>query len=133
MTKFISSEFLRYLIVGGTNTAITYGIYLVLLIVLPYSAAYTIAYISGIPIAYTLNSRFVFHKPLHWKKAFQFPLVYVVQYLAGIALLSLWVELLHISDVIAPLLVIACTVPVTFVLSRLIIKGRAHPHTPLKT
>ena len=130
MTKFINSEFLRYVIVGGTNTAITYAIYLLLLFMLPYSAAYTIAYLSGIPIAYTLNSRFVFHKPLHWKKAFQFPLVYVVQYLAGIVLLFLWVEVLRVSDVIAPLLVIACTVPVTFVLSRLIIKGRSRSHLP---
>jgi putative flippase GtrA len=73
--------------------------------------------------AYLLNARFVFHKPLNWKTAFQFPLVYVVQYLAGVALLSFWVEVLQVGDLIAPLLVIACTVPVTFVLSRFIIKG----------
>jgi putative flippase GtrA len=124
LTKFISSEFLRYLIVGGTNTAITYGLYLLLLLVMPYSAAYTVEYLLGIAISYYLNSRFVFHQPLHWKKAFQFPLVYIVQYMSGIALLSLSVEVLHINAEIAPLLVIAFTIPLTFVLSRLIIKGR---------
>ena len=127
MTKFINSEFLRYLIVGGTNTAISFLIYQVLRLLIPYQVAYTIAYLCGIPISYFLNSRFVFHQPLHWKKALQFPLTYVAQYFVGIALLSVWVEVLHISEVIAPLLVVICTVPVTFVISRLIIKGR-NPH-----
>ncbi len=129
MTKFINSEFFRFLIVGGTNTVITYGLYLLLLLIMPYSAAYSIEYLAGITISYYLNSRFVFHQPLQWKKAFQFPLVYVVQYIAGIVILSLSVEILHISTEIAPLLVLALTVPMTFVLSRLIIKGR-HPVTP---
>lgn len=93
-----------------------------------YSAAYTIEYVTGIAISYYLNSRFVFRQPLQWKKAFQFPLVYVAQYLAGLVLLSLLVELVHIKQEFAPVLVIAATVPLTFILSRLIIKGR-HPVT----
>ena len=127
MRKFINSEFFRYLIAGGTNTGLTYLLYLLLLLVLPYSAAYLIEYVTGIGSAYFLQSRFVFRQPLHWKKAFQFPLVYVVQLLVGEVLLVIWVEKVHVSSAIAPLLVIACTVPVTFVLSRLIIKGR-NPH-----
>jgi len=125
LTRFISSEFIRYIIAGGVNTVLGYIAYLLLLPLIAYTTAYTVTYIGGIVLAYYLNSHFVFRQPLHWKKAFQFPLVYIVQYLAGIFLLFVLVERLHISDVIAPALVIICTVPLTFILSRLIIKGGA--------
>lgn len=124
---------MRYVIVGGVNTAATYAAYVLLLPVMSYSAAYTVTYIAGIVLAYYLQSRFVFRQPLHWKKAFQFPVVYVVQYAAGVVLLALLVEWLGISEVIAPALVIVLSIPLTFVISRLIIKGRAHRAAGIKT
>src|SRR5262249_1315331 len=108
------------------NTGITYLAYLLLLPVMPYGTAYTLTYIAGIGLGYYLNARFVFQQPLKWSKALQFPLVYVAQFLASAGLLYLLVDLVHISEVIGPAVVIACTVPLTFVLSRVIIKGRAH-------
>src|SRR4051794_1914679 len=129
LAPYLSGEFVRYVLVGGTNTALTYLIYRLLLLFVPYGAAYTLAYLCGIFIAYVLNARFVFHQPLRWRVAIRFPLVYLVQYLVGVALLAFAVAILHSSDEVAPLVVIAITVPLTFVLSRLIIKGRA----PTKT
>jgi putative flippase GtrA len=129
LTRFISSEFVRYVIVGGANTVITYLAYLALLPVMSYPLAYSLTYAAGIVIAYVLNARFVFRQPLRWRSALSFPLVYVMQYLAGIALLAVLVETLHVGADIAPALVIAITVPLTFVLSRLIIKGRAQKQT----
>jgi putative flippase GtrA len=112
-------------IAGGTNTLLGVVAYVLLLPLIHYTTAYTVTYIGGIPVSYYLNSRFVFRQPLHWKKAFQFPLVYVVQYVGGIVLLFLLVEVLHLDKVIANLLSIAFIVPLTFILSRVIIKGRA--------
>lgn len=129
MTRFIRSEFVRYAVAGGVNTVITYLAYLLLLPVMSYAAAYTLTYLAGIALAYYLNARFVFHQPLRLKSAVQFPLVYVVQYGAGIGLLAFFVETLHLSADLAPALVIAVTVPVTFILSRVIIKGRAEKKT----
>ncbi len=124
MTKFINSEFLRFLITGGINTGSSFVLYLLFKLVLPYTIAYVIAYFCGIAVSYYLNSTFVFHQPLHWKKALQFPLVYVVQLLVGEVLLVVWVERLHVDPDIAPILVVICTIPITFILSRYIIKGR---------
>ncbi len=129
MTRFTSSEFVRYVIAGGVNTVVTYLAYLLLLPVMAYAAAYTITYLAGIALAYYLNARFVFRQPLRLKAAVQFPLVYVVQYVAGILLLSFFVETLRLSAAIAPAFVIAVTVPVTFILSRVIIKGRTEKKT----
>ena len=127
MTRFINSEFLRFVISGVINTGTSYVLYRLFLLLLPlsYSTLYVIAYICGIVVSYYLNSRFVFHQPLHWKKALQFPLVYVVQLSVSYLLLILWVERLHAGADIAPILVVICTIPLTFLLSRHIVKGRA--------
>lgn len=117
------------MLVGGVNTVITYGAYLLLLPVMSYTADYTLTYILGIVVAYVLNARFVFRQPMRLKTALQFPLVYVVQYVAGIMLLSFFVETLHISDAIAPAVVMGVTLPITFILSRVIIKGRGQQKT----
>lgn len=119
---FINREFSRFVIVGGANTLLGYLIYALALLFAPYIVAYTISYVAGIFISYYLNSRFVFKANLSLAKALQYPLVYGAQYLIGVGLLRLFVETLTISELLAPAFVVACTLPVTFVLSRLIIK-----------
>ena len=102
----------------------SYAIYVVLLLFLIYPVAYSLAYFLGIFISYYLNSRFVFKRDVRLVKAFQYPLVYLVQYLLGVSLLSVLIEIFSLNKFIAPALVIMITIPVTFFLSRFIIKGR---------
>jgi putative flippase GtrA len=117
-----SAEFVRFAFFGGINTGITYVIYLVLLSLLPYGIAYTISYAAGIFVSYWLNATFVFGEKLSVSRALQYPLVYVVQYVLGICVLYLLIEVLGCSRVLAPLLVVIVTLPVTFLLSRYLIK-----------
>jgi putative flippase GtrA len=126
--KFISAisitpEFIRFIIVGGVNTLLSYVIYVSFLLFLPYPVAYTLAYIIAIFISYYLNTKFVFKRKARLSKALQFPLVYLAQYLVGFGSLYILVEILSVSEFIAPVLVVMITIPVTFILSRLIIKG----------
>lgn len=120
--RFFDPEFARFLVVGAVNTGGGYLIYLGLLQLLPYGAAYSIAFALGILISYLLNTAFVFRTSFSLRKLLQFPLVYLVQYLLGICLLFTLVELLSVPAYIAPLIVVAATIPVTFILSRKIIK-----------
>lgn len=122
--KFISREFIRFVFFGGVNTLLGYVIYALLLLFLAYPVAYTLAYVLGIFISYYLNTRFVFKEKVRWTKALQYPLVYLVQYLSGVGLLYVLVEIFHTSKLVAPVLIVLLTVPVTYLLSRLIIKGR---------
>lgn len=122
--KVIKSEFFKFIFFGGVNTALSYAVYVIFLLFLVYPAAYTLAYISGIFISYYLNSRFVFKREFSLIKAFQYPLVYLVQYLLGVLLLSVLIEIFFLNKFIAPALVIVLTIPVTFSLSRFIIKGK---------
>ena len=122
--KFNRNEFFKFIFFGGINTVLSYAIYVVLLLFLIYPVAYSLAYFLGIFISYYLNSRFVFKRNVRLVKAFQYPLVYLVQYLLGVSLLSVLIEIFSLNKFIAPALVIMITIPVTFSLSRFIIKGR---------
>ena len=119
---------LRYLVVGGVNTAVSYTVYLALLQVMSYGWAYTTAYIAGILIAYALQSRFVFGAETSWRTFFAFPLVYVVQYVVGWVALRLLVETGLMSRELALFAVLVVTVPAGFVMSRALFAWRQrHP------
>jgi len=124
IAKLINLEFNRFIIVGVVNTLLSYIIYVFLVYFLSYPVAYTMAYISGIFISYCLNSTFVFKREIRLIKALQYPVVYLVQYVLGMLLLYFLVEACNINQLIAPIIVVLVTVPITFILSRFIIKGR---------
>ena len=113
-------NFAKFLIAGGLNTAITYGIYLILLMFIPYTASYTISYITGIVFAYLLNRFFVFKSHQGFKSIALFPLVYLAQYVVGILILWCWVEKLGFAERLAPLVVIIITIPITYIFSKLV-------------
>ncbi len=121
----LASRFFRFIISGGLNTALTYGIYLGLLQLMPYRISYTIAYVSGIAISYALNRSFVFRSHHGLRSILLFPMVYVVQYALGMLLLWLWVEMAGLSDKVGPLVVVAVNLPLTYVLSRFVFMGNA--------
>jgi putative flippase GtrA len=89
-----------------------------------YNIAYSIGFLSGIVISYCLNTKYVFHENFALKKIVQFPIVYLIQYLFGISNLYILVEKLGINAKLAAIIIIILTIPLTFILSRLIIRGR---------
>jgi putative flippase GtrA len=117
----VMKRWLRFLAGGGINTAFTYAVYLGLNRVMPYQAAYFIAFALGIVFAYWFNAVVVFRVPLSWKGLFSYPVVYVVQYVASAFLLGGLVEVLGIKQSLAPLVVSVVMVPVTYVMSRFVI------------
>jgi len=121
--RTLDRPFTRFLISGGINTALTYLIYLALVPFMAYTLAYSVSYVAGIVIAYVINTRFVFQARMQARSALLYPLVYVAQYAAGVVLLALLVEALGLDERIAPAAVIVLTIPLTFILSRVIIRG----------
>jgi putative flippase GtrA len=122
--RFINREFTRFIFWGGVNTLLGYLLYALLLLFLQYLVAYTVTYLTGILISYYLNSRFVFRREVGLKKAVQYPLVYLAQYLLGTGALYLLVQVMKVNKLVAPAIVILLTIPVTFLLGRRIIRGR---------
>jgi len=68
----------RYLLVGGLNTAVCYVIYLLLLDFTGHNIAFTIDYLFGIVFSYFLQLKFVFQAEGSIEKFVKFPSVYVI-------------------------------------------------------
>lgn len=124
MRRSLSGQGVRFLVAGAANALASYLLYLFFLLALPYPGAYSLSYAAGILISFLLNSLFVFQVPLRWSKLLRFPLVYLVQYLLGIGVLALLVERLGLDPRLGPLAVLLVTLPVSFGLTRWVLKGR---------
>jgi putative flippase GtrA len=122
--KIKNPEFWRFIVAGGINSVLAYMIYAVLVASAPYQVAYGVAYAAGIGISYLLTARYVFREKYSLQTFFRYPVVYLVQYLLGSLLLYVGIEMLSLNKFAAPFFVIAVTIPLTFMLSRFIIKGR---------
>lgn len=119
------TQFARFLIAGALNSGVTYVLYLLLLRVLPYAVAYSLSFAAGIVLSLVLQGRWVFRTVITTRAVVQLPLVYGIQYLSGIGLLALFVERFRLPREVAPLLVVACTVPITFLLARYAFRARS--------
>jgi putative flippase GtrA len=114
--------FARFLLGGGVNTAITYGLFMLLQWLIPASAAYTIAYVFGILLAYGINTRFVFQTKPSVRNALQFPAVYVVQYVSGLIFLAFF-RYMGLANAVAMLLIIVVNVPISFLMTRYVLRS----------
>jgi putative flippase GtrA len=114
-------QFLKFLMGGVANTAVTYAMFVALSLAVPAAVAYTASYVAGIGISYLINTFFVFQARASLRSAMQYPAVYLIQYLLGLGLLSLLTST-GLDSRLAMLVVIAFNVPATFVLAKLVIK-----------
>ncbi len=115
------AEFARFLIVGATNTAFSYVLFVLLYAVMHYQVAYALAYCAGIVLSYFLNVHFVFRTQRSLASFLKFPLVYLVQY--GLGALVLWLLVrTGLDPRLAMAGVIVVTIPVTFLASRFVLK-----------
>jgi putative flippase GtrA len=120
-----SAEVARFVAAGAATTAASYLVYLAMLLVSPYPVAYSVSFAAGIVMSYSLNALVVFHRPWSWRGLLAFPLVYLLQYAAGLVLLAVLVGGLAVDARVAPLISTVLLLPATFLLSRRIVKGRA--------
>lgn len=116
--SLLQNAFIRFLITGSINTAVSWAVYLLILQFAPYTVAYTCAYIFGIVFTYYLNTRWVFKVEMSWKTFLQFPLIYVIRYAVDMGLIVLWVQGLGLWEEVAPIAALVISMPLGFVLSR---------------
>ncbi|MCY7353817.1 MAG: GtrA family protein [Lysobacter sp.] len=126
--KWPEREGFRFLVAGALNTAIGYGLYLLLNLAFDYRVAYTLSYLLGIVLSFVLNSRYVFRQPIRWKRILVYPVVYVLQYGLGLLFVWVFVGLLHQPEALAPIAAVAVSLPLTYFASRHILSAK--PHAP---
>ena len=118
MLRRLDGQILRFLLAGAANTLLTYLLYLLLLGHVGHRLAYALAYVAGIGLAYVLGRGFVFRRHDGWRSVLLTPLIYLLQFCIGLLFVELWITWLGLPAEFAPLLAIAATLPLTYVLSR---------------
>ncbi|HHW9917471.1 TPA: flippase GtxA [Staphylococcus aureus] len=118
------AEILKFIIVGGINTLNYYVVYLWLLKLL--HIEYMISHITGFLVAfvisYYLNCYFVYRVKPTWRKFISFPITQIVNVSLQTVLLYVFVSWLNLPAEIAPFAGLVITIPITFVLSKWILK-----------
>lgn len=119
-----AGEVLRFLLVGGFNTLATLCIYWLLLPLVGYAVAYSISFVMGVLSGYALNTWLVFKTHWSWRRLMAFPLVHVVNYVLGMGVIWMAVDVLGLDARLGPVAAVLVTLPVNFFLTRRLIAGR---------
>lgn len=116
-------QFVKFGLVGVTNTGITYVVYaLFITLHVPVLVSYTIGYIVGILNAFYWNNKYVFHEENKqrnlWKALAKCFTSYIGSYVVSSILLLVWTDVLHISSYIAPIITLLITIPLNFLMNK---------------
>lgn len=118
------SVLVRFLVVGVANTLVYYLAYRLLLLGLPYLPAHLLAYGVGIVFSFFANSLFTFRVRPTWRRFLIFPSTTLVNFLVVTLGAVLLVEQGWVDERWATLLMTVVAVPVTFLLTRLVLTSR---------
>jgi len=121
----INKQFIKFGIVGLSNTAISYIIYSVLVYMrLQYIIASVIAFIVSVLNSFFWNNKYVFKKEDDQKRNIIHTLIktYISYAFTGLILqnilLFVFIDILHISKYLAPFLGLVITIPLNFILNK---------------
>ena len=118
-------QLIKFGIVGGINTVLSYLIYLGgLYLGIHYLIASTIGFIITVFISYVLNSLLTFRESgeaIHWsiKALIKVYISYsITGFILGNLLLFIEVDVIKISEMIAPIINLFITIPTNFILNK---------------
>ena len=118
-------EYIKFNIIGTANFVVAQIFYLTLYLVfkINYLVAYTITSIISISASYYLNSKFTFKEEKYTLKKYLLSfLVYLFEYALNLGIILVFVNIIGLSETIAPIIApVFSTIPVFF-LMRLVIK-----------
>ncbi len=120
----LRNKFIKFIGAGVINTVVSYLLYVVLVLFLNYQVSYAIAFVFGIVSSYILNTKYVFQVEQTIKKFILFPLVYLIQYFLGAFMMNITIEIIGISKFFAPIIITLCLIPVSYLLSKKILKDK---------
>lgn len=123
---FDTRQWLRFVLAGLLNTALSYGFYLLMVRYMGYQLAYLLAYALGVILAYVLNAGYVFRISCSWRGLLSYPVVYIVQYILAAILLEAAVNWVGLKQAVAPLPVMVCMVPLSYLVNKFVL------HWPLQ-
>lgn len=122
----VFSQFVKFGLVGLSNTAISYITYVICVYLgMHYFFANTLGFIISVLNSFYWNNKYVFICENGEKRPWLPALIktFISYGSTGILLASIllyvWVDLMHISEYIAPLINLIITIPLNFILNKL--------------
>ena len=118
-------QFVRFGLVGVSNTLISYISYLLFVLLgCHYLLASILSFVVSVTNSFYWNNRYVFREEEGKKRSWRH--TYIKTFLAyastGLVLnnilLILWVDVLHISELIAPLINLVVTIPLNYLINK---------------
>lgn len=119
--SLLQSSFVRFAIVGCLSVVIMYGVYLLLLLLIPYNFAYTLAYLLSFFVNYLLTTSFTFQTKRNKKNGVGFVCCHLINYLLQVSLLNVFVWV-GCPKSWVPIPVLAICVPTNFLLVRWVMR-----------
>lgn len=111
---------LRFLVVGGLNTLITYAIFIGLGLIIEPWIAYTIAFAAGLIWTSIGSSKFVFRAVFAWRRIAVFIACYLVVWGIG-QLVILLISPTGVGELlVTSLIVLVATTPLIFLIGRFV-------------
>ena len=119
-TKSNIMQFIKFAIVGITNTIIAFGVYYLLYFLgVHYMISNFFGWVLGVFNGFYWNNKYVFQTDDGWWSIlFKTYISYGISFLAGTVLLFLLVEYMQVSPVVAPIISLLITVPLNFLLNK---------------
>lgn len=118
---------LRFVLVGGFNTVVTYAIYCVLVIWWHPQLAWFTVFMIGLAMGFVLHTRVAFRAVLARHKALAYLLAQLTSYAFCSLVIHLGTAWLELGPRVAAAFAIGLNVPVSFVLSRRALSDRPPP------
>ena len=116
LSGLAKKDYLRYLIAGGFNTALTFAVYSSLIFLgWRYYFANSASWVVGISVSYVLNSRYVFKQRFGGRKFLSFIASNLVSYFVSMAVLYALIDRGGVSPIYSSVIAIPCVVFVNFV------------------
>jgi putative flippase GtrA len=115
----------KFAAAGVLNTGVYYGTYLLLRPAMNYLAAHLLAIVVSMVFSFFVNTLWTFRTRPTWRKFALWPLTNVTNYAITTVGVVVLVQRLHVDERIAPLMAAVVAIPVTFLLSRRLLVGRA--------
>jgi len=116
----------RFLLVGGLNVAVSYGIFIALGLVVEPWLSYTAGYLAGLAVVALLTPGFVFGARAGPGRRGAFVAVYAAVYLAGRLVVAIVAPSGLAELLLTSAILLAVTVPLSFLAGRALFGARRH-------
>jgi putative flippase GtrA len=113
-------QLLRFLVVGGSNTLVTLGLFVLLQRWLSPAVAYTVVFALGLAYTTAMTATVVFGSRLTWGRGAAFAGWYLLVYAVGLGVVQLMNALWEPSSIVTAVATVAVTAPLNFLGGRML-------------